>query len=509
MVTALLIDLLQVHYSNCVQKPATSFPAEDRSRYYDFVDTPVQYRPDSPLIERRRLSFGSEAQLRYACMTLFHSIETGMPYLPEETTTSKSKSRNSGQTSSQAKDEHSCLSVADRENEVTKKKKYDSGVELEAPQSGAGKAMQGAGEKDSDTPKRPAVDSDGVAVDVEIKQFYCEEDTPQPRKETTLGFPFPVVDGAAEPSGDHVTLPTLEHLMNQQLGGEEGESQQQDRGTMKEMSDFDMLSITASHDDVVRPTASRTKSETSDPQDINAWMDHNVANALLRTPSFGRPKAVTRSSSKLFAKDGCLRPQEKTDESDSMAYTDALTDQLQPSLRREISSQHGGSQSLCLEDEHRNNDREGGAVIIDSDGVRRVMTAEEEKQRHLDLQRAVMEKMFTGTIGASSSDFLCTANVNRPLSKHGSSDSTVAPDPLPGASSGKDSVSAPQHEHPIVRVERHSLAVPSATKEQQGTQKKRQSLIRKLSVLGLGKKKTNGPPVGGGVVGCSRIVEAS
>lgn len=39
-------------------------------------------------------------------------------------------------------------------------------------------------------------------------------------------------------------------------------------------------------------------------------------------------------------------------------------------------------------------------VVIDNDGVERVMTVDEEKQRQEDLARAVMEKMSTGSIGS-------------------------------------------------------------------------------------------------------------
>ncbi|KAL2010371.1 hypothetical protein VTN00DRAFT_6178 [Thermoascus crustaceus] len=489
-------------------KPVTNFPPEDPSRHYDFVDTPVQYGPDSPLIERRRLSFGSEAQLRYACMTLFHSIETGTPYQPEGAAPKRKPKRNSGhkflhrKVSSKAKNEHGHLCVAGGGNDIAKEK-YDSGVELQASQSGAQvgfKAMQGAGE--DDTPKSPTADCDGITGDVGIKQFYSEEDTtPQPREDTAFGLPSPVVD-AAKSSDDHVTASALEELIDQQFGGEAVEAQQEtDASSMEDgCLDSNGLTVTTSNG-VAGPTA-RSKPDVSDAQDLNAWTDPSV---LRRPPSFCLPKAVARSSSKLLVKGTGLGLQEET-ESGPVTSTDASTDQVEPSLRREIGSRDGGLRSLWLEDKP-GYDREGVAVIVDADGVERIMTAEEEKQRHLDLQRAVMEKMFTGSIGTGLSDAVCSTNLDRLLSQHGSFNPNAAPDSPPGARSENESVSGSECEPPVVRLDRNSSNT-STTKELHGSYKKKASLIRKLSVLGLGKKKTRASPAGGSL-GLSRIVKAS
>ena len=42
-------------------------------------------------------------------------------------------------------------------------------------------------------------------------------------------------------------------------------------------------------------------------------------------------------------------------------------------------------------------------VVIDDDGVERAMTSDEERQRHEDLAKAVMEKMSMGSIGSIGS----------------------------------------------------------------------------------------------------------
>ncbi|KAL1998926.1 hypothetical protein VTN02DRAFT_5330 [Thermoascus thermophilus] len=474
-------------------KPVTNVPPEDPSRHYDFVDTPGQYRPDSPLTERRRLSFGSEAQLRYACMTLFHSIETGTPSRPEGAAPKRKSKRTSGQkflhrkTSSKAKNEHGHLCVAGGGNDMAKQR-YESGVELQAAQSGAQvgfQAMQGAGE--DDTPKSPTVDCDGITGEsVGIKQFYSEEDpTPQPREGTASGLPSPAVDAARSPR-DHVIPSVLEEPIDQQSGGEAVEApQDSDVSSVGDESlDSNGLTGTTSND-VASPTT-RPKSDVSDAPDLDEWTDPSV---LRRPPSFCLPNTVARSSSRLLVKGSALVLHEVTE----MASTDASTDQREPSPRSEIGSQGGRLRGLLLED-NPGYDREGVAVIIDADGVERIMTAEEEKQRHLDLQRAVMEKMFTGSIGTGSGDPVHRTNLDRLfLSPHGSSHPNAASS-SPGAGSGC--------EPPVVRLDRNGLNTSTA---KDGSEKKKPGLIRKLSVLGLGKKKARASPD----LGLSRIVKAS
>ncbi|RJE22409.1 hypothetical protein PHISCL_05270 [Aspergillus sclerotialis] len=65
-----------------------------------------------------------------------------------------------------------------------------------------------------------------------------------------------------------------------------------------------------------------------------------------------------------------------------------------------ISNKPWSSMGMGAIDEDKENNE--GAVIIDKNGVRHVMSAAEESQRQLDLQRAVMEKMRTGAIGSST-----------------------------------------------------------------------------------------------------------
>lgn len=436
-------------------------------------------------------------------MTLFHSIETGTPSRPEGAAPKRKSKRNSGQkflhrkTSCKAKNEHGHLCVAGGGNDIAKKR-YDSGVELQAAQSGAQvgfKAMQGAGE--DDTPKSPITNCDGITGDIGIKQFHSEEDpTPQPRKDTAFGLPSPVVDAAKSP-GDHVTASALEELIDQQFGGEAVEAQQDSDASSVDDECLDSNGLTGTTSNDVASSTTRPKPDVSDALDLNEWTDPSV---LRRPPSFCLPKTVARSSSKLLVKGSGLVLQEVT-ESDSVTSTDASTDQLEPSLRREIDSQGGRLRSLLLEDKP-GYDREGVAVIIDADGAEHIMTAEEEKQRHLDLQRAVMEKMFTGSIGTGSGDPICSTNLDRLfLSQHGSFNPNAAPD-SPGAGSENESTSGSECEPPVVRPDRNSSNTSTA---KDGSYKKKPSLIRKLSVLGLGKKKTRASPS----LGLSRIVKAS
>lgn len=126
------------------------------------------------------------------------------------------------------------------------------------------------------------------------------------------------------------------------------------------------------------------------------------------------------------------------------------------------------------------------AVIVDKDGLMRVMSAAESTQRQRDLQRAVMEKMCTGVIGASAQ--VTELHIDNPLSPRESSQ---------------------QHRTASSKEEPRQQPVETATREVSAAQPQREKpgLLRKLSIFGIGRRKTIAS-VNRDSVGFSRIVEA-
>lgn len=128
----------------------------------------------------------------------------------------------------------------------------------------------------------------------------------------------------------------------------------------------------------------------------------------------------------------------------------------------------------------------GGKIIIDANGLEKVMTVDEERQRRLGLQRAVMEKMSGG----------CTApapNTNKVATLH-SKPPTQPTSPTCDIAGAKGQL----NKSPDAKLdEQAQLPWDQQTKN---------TLVRKLSRLTLGKKKSIAKM--NNVLGFSAIVEA-
>lgn len=105
----------------------------DTRRCYDFTDEPGYFRPASPLIHRQEIEEDLEADMKYACMLLSHSIERGGP---QTDPFSKSEEERLDQ---------ECLSPEKPGVEaetVSHKGKHDSGVGLSVNFQSSGKAYR-------------------------------------------------------------------------------------------------------------------------------------------------------------------------------------------------------------------------------------------------------------------------------------------------------------------------------------------------------------------------------
>lgn len=143
---------------------------------------------------------------------------------------------------------------------------------------------------------------------------------------------------------------------------------------------------------------------------------------------------------------------------------------------------------------HRKKENEEADVVIGRDGLMRVMSAAEATQRQIDLQRAVMEKMCTGVIGASSQ--VTELHLDGSSSNSEASKSEKARISM----QGEENEQQQQQQQP-------SLENNPSTGDPRQPQRTKSSLMRKLSMLGIGRRKT----VASGsrdTMGFNRIFEA-
>ncbi|KAL4925388.1 uncharacterized protein BDV17DRAFT_272148 [Aspergillus undulatus] len=66
------------------QKPTFAVPVDERpTRYYEFADTPIPTKFQSPFISRQEISPELESKVRHACSLLAYRIEQGIPSPPD------------------------------------------------------------------------------------------------------------------------------------------------------------------------------------------------------------------------------------------------------------------------------------------------------------------------------------------------------------------------------------------------------------------------------------------
>ncbi|PGH07539.1 hypothetical protein AJ79_06274 [Helicocarpus griseus UAMH5409] len=117
----------------------------------------------------------------------------------------------------------------------------------------------------------------------------------------------------------------------------------------------------------------------------------------------------------------------------------------------------------------------GGMVIIDENGLEKLMTVEEERQRRLDLERAVMEKMNGGSVA-----------------------------PVPNTDKAAALRSNPPNQSSSPNGDRSDVATMSS--ERTRGQQTKDTLVRRLSRLNFGRKKS--VLKGDGVLRFGAVVEA-
>lgn len=365
------------HAENNQQK--SNIPSEERHRYYDFVDTPGHFRPSSPLIERQQLSPELESDVRYACKLLFLAIERGKPVrdstqseiAPEILVTGQD-----GPTIETTEDggllQTNSLTLDEMLGGSSKIENHDSDVDLDVEQPNEAKKQSPNG-----APAR------GSGIDFTIEDAInamnnlnlspsalSSEETSSHRQSAER--PLTVT---AEPSFDCMSKPRMPSI---------------------ELNDNEP-SVNGPHSTGdASPSYGPTKGET-DPNSAQLKSNTGATLSPYRPLSHLQPRpslSVRRNfSQKLPAWDDA-----RTGFGVSSFSSQPSSPEIDapPGYNRERphSAIELGSSGL--------HQRRGSAVIINPGGIVHVMDTAEKTQRQFDLQRAVMEKMYTGIIGPSS-----------------------------------------------------------------------------------------------------------
>ncbi|KAJ9365901.1 hypothetical protein DTO280E4_197 [Paecilomyces variotii] len=465
-------------------KRQASLPQEDRSRYYDFVDTPIFYRPESPLIERPEFSPETMGKLRCSCMLLFHHIETGQPstlsYQPETETVDRfyAQRQSAQETWDRSPNQNGYLFPMDNKDEVFKKEKYDSGVALGASSPDMNERRRRILMMDAREHRVSRAYADyqqnGSAAGTGATRLYESESDSEPEdysrlsnaRDETHNMDDSGFMSAREQSPEHLSTSGIEHMIDQSLAGLEGKQVDTLHQSFEPPVSFDpSLLSTIPPQDTMVPTEGQAESEFDD-SDVDPWIGFSGSKLPCRVPSLSRPKSMSKRS---------------------RGASDIRSD--------------GESNGPAMV-----NGSEGVAIIIDADGEKRVMSAAEERQRRLDLQNAVMEKMCTGVITAEEERQrqlqLQRAVAEKMTGSIGvitaTSVSGHQEKPADGADYSLWPSTKSEHIQPGQYGTRmaNQLGGPKSptffpNMDKDTTHKKKHGLRRKLSVLGLGKKKSS------------------
>lgn len=234
---------------------------------------------------------------------------------------------------------------------------------------------------------------------------------------------------------------------------------------------------------------------------------------LLRSPSFSRPQAVSRPASERKLHQGpvpCFETSEKIPETLRNSWQSGQSTESpdSPPLSRDsdcfgldiVSRPHPAGKAGSV------------AVIVDSDGMEYKMTEPEERHRYFDLQRAVMEKMFTGAIRAYTNDpeapTLTDECISVKKNRSQVSEVSASTHECTTESTGNDPIKIASSNPAPVRGEEYSNKANSLHPTMPV---RKYGLLRKLSILSLNKRKSRSPATSNSsnMVGISRIVKAS
>lgn len=428
---------------------------EDVARRYDFVDSPFLWIPRSPLIERQQLQLLDEMQLREACTVLCEMISRGEkavalkpasrkpgakhPVWPEDEIVKDRLQRLLGRPVSEVSADaaSNCRSLSSS--------KYDSGISMGSPKS-----------PDVANP------AEGVLDAITEFDFQGTEATSHSRQEIS----------ALNPDCRHSTVGLLT------------------------AANLSRLNKMISPDLIDKPPDG-TKDHVPSIMD-NLWRGLDAecsvkqlqSTVLATNTSFSRPSSSSPRSSKDLAYGPEISPKIFERETITPISRPRTQQTRQDPIRLDSSQKESGTL-----DGPQASHQDSVAVVNGTDGMEQRMTLSEQKERHLDLRRAVMEKMLTGTI---------THNSNNPTTVTLSSDEPNSKVLIPP----NDAYSTQLQDKQLQASHRKSATDKSSMNAAENVSlRKKPSIIRKLSVLGFNKQKTSTLHNNPRMTGLTRVAE--
>ncbi|KKK26558.1 hypothetical protein ARAM_002961 [Aspergillus rambellii] len=334
-----------------LQKPTFATLNEEPTRYYDFVDTPVLFRPSSPLIERQEISPELESNIRYACSLLVYRIEQGVPSPHRHRPATAMSPRGSVEDLRiKAQLESKYLAPKVGPEVAARKGKYDSGVVLtQQPSIQTMRALHSRSGEPSES------------EDNRTGSVFSNSRTGTSCSSTNTSY-----SPGRSWTSPAVSSPKQNAMLSMTGGNVMGCVQQENYDTKAFLSSS-LKSEASPEDDSVS-------------EDIEVFLDADTSTDEDGAPLFSSPQALNNASPSLgITKD----PKSKRQST--------LRDQPTESSIQESNLIGLGASGL----EQSINPP---SIIIDSRGRTHILTAEEETQRLEDLQQAVMAKMETGLI---------------------------------------------------------------------------------------------------------------
>lgn len=434
--------------------------------------SPAQHGSVSSLIDRQPISPELEAEIRYASALLYHSIEQGMP-LPHSQ--AQPVAADNGPVETHPAPEPTADYVRPSTVAQDSLDKYDSGIGLET---------QDANNRPSTCPGP--------------SRFYKQ----QPNQEALENCSSDNVSAQSPPRIRSATV---------RLVDEKSESESDEAHATSNSAQLHTEASPAGNQPDGHPESNAASQE--------AFLNPDAASMLRRAPSLGWSRSGRRSNRAKRAENPWTpsRPESK-------ANSALSNNSLQRTSEQRTRSEHAETRpattsaptqpiglSLNLNQSHED------AVIVDDDGLMHAMSATEETQRQADLQQAVREKMSTGMIGATDSteydpgshrqldlqqavrEKMCTgAIVDR------RSDSTDEP----GSAFGPRFLSKPFQDAPKRRSAVASEVPADASYSQSQNQRApKPRLLKRLSHIGIGRRKTTPTAGERSSAGFRRIVD--
>ncbi|KAK1145751.1 hypothetical protein N8T08_003989 [Aspergillus melleus] len=335
------------------QKPTFAILQEGPPRYYDFIDTPVLFRPSSQFIDRQKISRELEADIRAACSLLVYRVERGVPSratkhmssLPEKSTvTSADKS---SATRPQIECKYSGPNVGPEAAALAGI--HDSGVGL--TQQPSRQTMRVLKSSQSDKPSGL-----GAGLNPPAGQERCTTSCSAPPD------PISTERRSSHPSVSSPKQPEMQSMAGvAAVGHPQAPPNQDTRNFLADDSKSPSL-------DTVEDSA----------DDVEVFLNPDATLMATGVASFSSPETLLNLSS----------PDARASDNQPSRWSHSAgscTTQTDP-------RQMVGLGTTAVPDPEQQ-----AGIIVDSNGYMHVMSAEEESQRNMHLQQAVMAKMQSGT----------------------------------------------------------------------------------------------------------------